>query len=149
MNDWLRRLRGALGMGLTWAGAGALMGGVMEAIANFVPALNAVDMWIPVFAIPGFVGGVLFSVVLGIAGRNRRFDQLSLPLFAAWGAVPGVLLGLISFGMDAYYGTWWSLLRIGLAIGFPAFLGAATATATLAIARRAEVKELPGEVEVE
>ena len=122
-------------MGLTWGGAGALVGGLMEAIANFVPSLNAVDMWIPVFAIPGFVGGMLFSVVLGIAGRNRRFDELSLPLFAVWGAVPGLLFGLLSFGMDAYYGTWWSLLRMALAIGLPAILGAGTATATLAIAR--------------
>ena len=142
MNNWLRRLRGALGMGLIWAGAGALVGGLIEAIANFVPSLNAVDMWIPLFVIPGFIGGMLFSVVLGIAGRNRRFDELSLPLFAAWGAVPGLLFGLSSFGIDAYYGTWWSVLRVALAIGAPALLGAATATGTLAIARKAAMKEL-------
>jgi hypothetical protein len=146
VNNWLRRLRGALGMGLTWAFGGALVGGLVEAIANFVPPLNVVDMWIPVFAIPGFIGGMLFSVVLGIAGRNRRFDELSLPLFAAWGAIPGLLFGCLSFGIDAYYGTWWSALRIALAVGAPALLGAATATATLAIARRAAVLELPGEV---
>ena len=69
-NSWLRRLRGALGMGLTWAGGGVLIGGVMEAVANFFPALNTVDMWIPLFAIPGFIGGMVFSVVLAIAGRN-------------------------------------------------------------------------------
>jgi len=129
-------------MGLTWAGAGALVGGLMEAIANFVPSLNAVDMWIPLFVIPGFVGGVLFSVVLGIAGRNRRFDELSLPRFAAWGAVPGLLFGLFSFGIDGYHGTWWSALRVALAVGAPALLGAATAAATLAIARKAAGKEL-------
>lgn len=145
MNSWLRRLRGALGMGLTWAFAGALVGGVMEAIANFVPSLNAVDMWIPLFAIPGFIGGVVFSGVLGIAGRNRRFDELSLPLFAAWGAVPGLLLGLVSFGIDAWYGTWWSLLRVLLAVVAPALLGAATASATLAIARKSELRALPEE----
>jgi hypothetical protein len=143
MNSWLRRLRGALGMGVTWAFAGGLIGGVMEAIANFVPSLNTVDMWIPLFAIPGFIGGVVFSGVLGIAGRNRRFDELSLPLFAAWGAVPGLLLGMVSFGIDAWYGTWWSLLRVVLAVIAPALLGAATASATLAIARKGELQALP------
>ena len=57
MKKWLRRIRGAVGMGLP----------------------------LPVLAIPGFFGGAFFSTVLGIAGRRHRFDELSLPRFAAWG----------------------------------------------------------------
>jgi len=54
MKRWLRRIRGVSGMGLSWAAGRAL------------------------------VGGALFSTVLGIAGRRRRFDELSLPRCAAW-----------------------------------------------------------------
>lgn len=42
---WLRRIRGAVGMGLTWA-----IG----------------------WAIAGFVAGGIFSIVLGVAARRRR-----------------------------------------------------------------------------
>lgn len=39
--------------------------------------------------------------MLGIAERRRRFDELSLPRFAAWGAVGGVLLSLVPAAMVA------------------------------------------------
>jgi len=42
-----------------------------------------------------FLGGVAFSGVLAIAGRKRRFGELSLPKFAAWGAVGGLVVALI------------------------------------------------------
>jgi hypothetical protein len=87
---------------------------------------------------------MLFSVVLGIAGRNRRFDDAVPPPLCRLGSVPGLLFGLSSFGIDAYYGTWWSVLRVALAIGAPALLGAATATGTLAIARKAAMKRTGG-----
>jgi hypothetical protein len=47
-----------------------------------LPALSAAR---PRMAVPGFVGGVLFSIVLGMAWRHRRLDELSLPRVAAWG----------------------------------------------------------------
>jgi hypothetical protein len=46
-------------------------------------------------AVPGFVGGALFSVVLGIGEHRRRFDELSVRRFAGWGALGGLLLTLI------------------------------------------------------
>lgn len=104
MKDWLRRLRGALGLGVVWAGGGAFIGGMIELVSNLFPGLplHFVDMWIQLLAIPGFLGGVLFSVVLGIAGRHRRFDELSLPGTAAWGAMGGLLLGgvLVALGVS-------------------------------------------------
>ena len=38
---------------------------------------------------------------MGIAGRRRRFQELSLPRFAAWGAVGGLLLTLFPFAIVA------------------------------------------------
>ncbi|MDH4348941.1 MAG: hypothetical protein OEW17_09055, partial [Gemmatimonadota bacterium] len=101
MSQWQRRIRGAVGMGLTWALAWALVGLLIGVTSNLLPGLpwdaffEVFDAPLPALAIPGFVGGALFSMVLGIAGRRRRFAELSLPRFAAWGAVGGLLLSLV------------------------------------------------------
>ena len=54
-------------------------------------------MWVPKLGILGFVSGVVFSVVLWIAAGRRRFGELSLSRLAAWGAVSGLLLGVLPF----------------------------------------------------
>ncbi len=77
MKKWLRRIRGAVGMGLTWAAGWALFGlliGVTSILLPWLPwelFFDVFDAPLPALAIPGFVGGVLFSRVLGIAGRRR------------------------------------------------------------------------------
>jgi hypothetical protein len=88
-------------MGLTWAAAWAVAGVLIGAASNLLPFLpwdaffDVFDAPLPALAIPGFFGGALFSTVLGIAGRSRRFDELSVPRFAAWGALGGLLLSLL------------------------------------------------------
>ena len=86
MKQWLRRLRGAVGMGLIWAAGWALVGVLIGVTSKVLPGLpfwdsffDVFDAPLPALAIPGFVGGVLFAVVLGIAGHRRRFEELSLP----------------------------------------------------------------------
>lgn len=107
MTKWLRRIRGAVGMGVTWAFAWALTGLLIGVTSRIFPGrlwdrvFAVFDAPLPALAIPGFVGGAIFSIVLGIAGRRRRFEQLSLPRFAAWGAVGGLLLSLVPAGMAA------------------------------------------------
>src|SRR5688572_4265753 len=129
MNTWWRRIRAGLGMGLVWAAGGAAVGGLIELIANFVPALNFIDMWIPLFAIPGFVGGMIFSAVIGIAARHRKFEELSLPAFAAWGALGGLLL----VGIAAVVGWGGPFLALPFIL-----MSAGGAAGSLAIARMAE-----------
>jgi len=136
MKRWLRRLRGALGMGLAWALGGALVGGLFELIDNVLPGalpwISRVDMWPQTLAIPGFIGGVVFSVVLGVVGNQRRFGELSLPRFAAWGAAAGVLLGGLAMALGA------PAIFLGIMT-----IGSATAAAgSLALARMAESREL-------
>lgn len=123
-------------MGLIWAIGGAGVGGLMEFIANFVPGLNFIDMWIPLFAIPGFVGGMIFSLVIGIAARHRKFEELSIPAFAAWGALGGVLL----VALAAVIGWGGPFLAIPFIL-----MSAGGAAGSLAIARMAERRaELSG-----
>jgi hypothetical protein len=136
MKRWLRRIRGAVGMGLIWAAGGAGVGGLIELMANVLPGglpmASAVDMWPQTLAIPGFLGGVVFATVLGIAGGRRRFDELSLPQFAAWGAVAGLLLGglAVSIGAPAVF------------MGITTLWSAGAAAGSLALARMAEDREL-------
>jgi len=88
-------------MGLTWAGGWAGAGILIGVASNLTPGLpwdsffEVFDAPLPALAIPGFIGGVLFSIVVGIAGRRRQFEELSLPRFAAWGAAGGLLLSLV------------------------------------------------------
>ena len=116
-------------MGLIWAVGGAGIGGIIEFVANFVPGLNFIDMWIPLFAIPGFVGGMIFSLVIGIAARHRKFEELSIPAFAAWGALGGVLL----VALAAVIGWGGPFLAVPFIL-----MSAGGAAGSLAIARMAE-----------
>jgi len=150
MKKWLRRIRGAIGMGITWGIGWALAGlgiGVASIALPFLPwdvFFRYFDAPLPPLAVPGFFGGLFYSAVLGIAGRNRRFNELSLPRTALWGALGGLLLalfpsflvlvGLASLGRpDA------SLLFLTAVFAAPFMvLGAASSSITLALARKSE-----------
>ncbi len=140
MRPWVRRLRGAIGMGVTWAIAWAIAGvamGIASNILTFLPwdaFFRVFDAPLPALAIPGFISGAIFSVVLGIAGRRRRFDQLSLPWFTALGAVGGLLLGAVAVSGGFPVGT----------LIFTGVLAAGSAAGTLALARGGEQQEVLG-----
>ena len=127
MKKWPERIRGTLGMGLTWAaawlGGGTIVGLVLVG-GGGVLALAQISV---MSTVAGFVGGVIFSAVLGIAEGRRRFDEMSLPRFATWGAVGGLLMSLLIGGG-------------GLPVIMAAFmlLGAGSAAGSLALARRAD-----------
>jgi hypothetical protein len=147
MKKWLRRIRGAVGMGLTWAVGGAVVGFGIEMIYNVWPNPlgSLVDIWPAALAYPAFVGGVVFSTVLGIAGRRRRFDELSLPRFAAWGALGGLLASLFPAAMVALGLATpnISLWQITVGLAGPLTLGSAiAASGSLWLARLAEDPEL-------
>jgi hypothetical protein len=154
MMNWLRRIRGAVGMGLTWAVGWAIAGLMIGVASVLLPGLpwnvffDVFDAPLPALAIPGFFAGVFFSAVLGIAGRRRAIRDLSLPEIAAWGAVGGVLLTLFPFALVAVglasregsdIGTW----QILAAITAPfVLLSAVSASVSLVMARAAMRREL-------
>jgi hypothetical protein len=137
-------------MGLTWAAGWALAGiliGVSSILLPFLPwdaFFKVFDAPLPALAIPGFVGGAIFSIVLGTAGRRRRFDELSLPAFTAWGAVGGLFLSLVpaamvAVGLASLANPDDNLWQITAVIGGPlVVLSAASAAGSLIIARRAQ-----------
>lgn len=146
MRQSLQRIRGAIGVGLTWAAGwapiGAVVGVVLHVVLPGTPiglgavaALNATT-----FAVLGFIGGAIFSTVLRLTEGHRRFDELSLPRFAGWGAVGGILLG----GLTVTAGLWGaSFGPVGAGmVGAATLLGASSAAGSLALARSADDREL-------
>lgn len=115
-------------MGLVWSVAWFAAGmGVL-----FIVGFGAADVPFPLFwALLGFLGGVTFSAILGLAERHRRFDQMSLARFAAWGGSGGLLLAA---GLSAVVGGhMFPLLGAVFAVA-----GAGCAAGSLALARMAE-----------
>ena len=135
MGKWMRRIRGAIGMGFTWGAAWSVAGLVPRWLFGFNP-----DVPFPlVFGVLGFIAGVMFSGLLMLTEGRRGFEQLTLPRFAAWGAVGGFLLSAI-FTRAASLG-WADALAIAPAF---AVASAICASGSLALARRAGMRELRG-----
>jgi len=120
-------------MGLTWGAAWFVAGLVPRWLFGFNP-----DVPFPlVFGVLGFIAGVTFSSLLVLAEGRRNFDQMSLPRFAAWGAVGGLLVSAL-FTRVASLGAG-DVLAVAPAF---ALACAVCATGSLALARRAARREL-------
>ncbi|MFL5606604.1 MAG: hypothetical protein ACJ8AD_09180 [Gemmatimonadaceae bacterium] len=134
MRKWLRRIRGAIGMGFTWGAAWSGAGIVLAVVTRF-----RADAPFPlVFGVLGFIAGVIFSALLALTEGRRRLDQMSLPRFAGWGAMGGLLLSAL-FARAASLG-WGDVLAV---VPTFALACAVCASGSLAMARRAVRRELP------
>lgn len=152
--QWLKRVRGAVGVGLTWAVGWAVAGvsiGIASVLLPWLPwdaFFKVFDAPLPAFAVPGFFAGVFFSIVLGIAGRRKKLHELSVGTFATWGAIGGLLLtafpfALMTVGLADRSGSSvsdWQILTV-ITLPFVA-LSAVSAAASLLLARRAARSEL-------
>ena len=134
MGKWARRIRGAIGMGFTWAVAWGVAGMVPRWLFGF-----NTDVPFPlVFGVLGFIAGVTFSGLLVLFEGRRNFDQLTIPRFAGWGAMSGLLLSAIFARMA-------SLGAADVFVIAPTFVVACAvcASGSLALAKRAKMRELP------
>ena len=139
MKKWGRRIRGAIGMGLAWGAAGFCAGILLARVSSFDVDLPFALLFAPL----GFFAGIIFSGILVVIEGRRGFDRMSLSRFAGWGAVSGLLLsGIIVVGAALRGGNVWGEF---LVFGPPlAMASAVCAAGSLALARRAERRELPG-----
>ena len=121
-------------MGLIWAFAWSAAGAVPRWVFGFNP-----DAPFPIiFGVLGLIAGVTFSVLLVLTERRRTLAQMSLPRFAGWGALGGFILSA-GFARAA------SLSAADVFVIAPTFAlaCAACASGSLALARRADRRELP------
>ena len=133
MGKLLRRIRGALGMGITWAFAWSFVG----LIPRWVLGINT-DAPIPlIFGLLGFVSGITFSALLVVTEGRRKLDEITLPRFALWGAAGGLLLSGVFAKMASLGFTEFLALAPTLGIA-----SAICASGSLALAKRARVQEL-------
>lgn len=129
MTGLMRRLKGALGMSVTWGIGGALLGGAVQFLTAIGGAISA--PWIPLLGLTGAISGFAFSGVLAFAGRNRSFSELSLSRFAMWGAVGGAIVAvpaLVLIGVETVAG-------FAAVMAVSALGSSIAATGTLALAR--------------
>lgn len=129
----LRRLRGMLGMGITWAVGWAIVMFIIGTIIGVVDpdSLDAGEEPWRLAMIVGFVGllsGTAFAAIFAGAERKKSIRDLSVLRSALWGALGGAALPLLTSMNDAV-----------LFNTMP--LGALFAASTVAIARRAALHE--------
>ena len=141
MKKWRRRIRAAIRMGLTWALAWFGVG--MALLLVGLVFGGGADVPFPLlFALLGFLAGTAFSGVLRIVEGRRRLDQMSLPRFVGWGAAGGLLLTGIFVSALALGGDPTPLENLEVLIPVFTLAGAGSAAGVLALARRAENREL-------
>lgn len=118
MKNLFRRLRGALGNALVWAGAWFIAAIPLTALAPLIfpttpnfTYLGALMFLAPTLAVIGFVSGGAFSTYLGIAGRHKGLGELN-PGRIAVGT--GITVGLL---MAAFLSLFVSLRGFPLVFG--------------------------------
>ena len=137
MKKWGRRIRAAIGMGLTWGAAWFGAGILLARVPGFYSDLPFALLFAPL----GFVTGIIFSGILVVIEGRGGFDRTSVPRFAGWGAASGLLLSGIFVVGGALRGasSWGEFLVFGPPL---VMASAVCAAGSLALARRAERREL-------
>ena len=140
MSNWLKRIRGAVGLGLIWGAAwgavGATLGLLFGGLAGFVGAgVN--------YALSGFLAGGAFSVFVAIVEGRRTFDEMSIGRFAVLGGGTMLALQLSVFALWAAVAVLpLNVPQMGVAAAFATVMGAGSAAASLALARQADDRDL-------
>lgn len=132
MNDLVRRLRGALGIGVTWgvlwAAIGLVLGFVVGVVRpDQIDAGEGPGKVAAVLGLVGFLSGLGFSALIAVAERRRTIRELSLGRVALWGLLGAAAIPLLT-GADA---------SVGLITG-P--MGALFATTSVVTARRGTLR---------
>lgn len=140
MKKWLRRIRAAVTMGLLWAVPWAVVAVLIGLVVD--PNESMDEMWWVIGAYPGFLGGVLFSVVLAIAERRRSLSELSIRRFGAWGAAAGLVIGVLPFMLGTPSADLDVARLATVVMGSFTLMSALSAAGSLALARRGGERKL-------
>lgn len=133
--DWKTgSLPGVLVTVLLWAAVwGVIPGGLIEALDNITSSAHGftrqVDMWMQTLALPGVLGGLVYAIVLRLSAPGRRLAGLSAAAAGGWGAVAGLIAGVIvTWGVyPGLSGTWGSA---AVALSYAVVMGAVAGVLT-------------------
>ena len=140
MKGFLRRLRGIIGTGLTWAVGwmgliGLVVFPVLALLGNPVSADFGLYLKnVLIVGVGGFITGTAFGVVLTALEHRKKLQDLSLLRIAIWGGIGGLVLAAING--PAANGSF-----VGPIIVFT-ILGVGSATGSVALAKKAHQKDL-------
>jgi hypothetical protein len=134
MKGFLRRLRGIIGMGLTW-GAGLGVVGSAIGLLGFLTGDGFVTALALTGAFVGFVAGSSFGTILSLTEGGRGLADLSLKRVALWGGLGGALVACAT-NLIGGGGLVWDFV-VTLTV-----LGAGLSSGSVAMAKRAHRKEL-------
>lgn len=145
----LRKLRGAISLGLAWAipwwFAGALLSPYLRTLAHAMPPRSIADAAFDglLTAWYGFLAGVVFSGLLAVVGRRRTFREITPRHMASWGIASAALLmaAPMVYMLANRTDGWRTQDLVYITGGF--LLSAGCAAATLALARRAKERSVP------
>jgi len=137
MKRILRKIRGMIGTGLTWAAAWIGLGAVLGALAGF--PMGSLFRLALSNSVGGFIAGASFALILSVAERRRTLEDLSLRRVALWGAIGGLVVTSIPLAFGAPLAFLMGPLVINGGIG------AALASGSVVMAKRADRRRLdPG-----
>ena len=142
----MRRLRGLLGVGVTWgtlwagigAGIGLLVGMASPEVWGWTNPILDYAIGIGVY---GFFSGVGFGTLLSIGEGRRTLLELSLLKVGVFGVLGAVLIPL-AFGMLGTFAAGTTVVDILEAVLLTGVLGGTFAAESVVIARKAELREM-------
>lgn len=141
MRDVLRRIRGLLGVGVTWGSLWALIGAGIGAVVGVLsPELwaagNPVLDWAVGMGLYGLVSGVGFGKLLSFTERGKALHDLSLKRVAVWGVLGSAAVPLV-FGALGAFPASTTALDVLQAMLVTSVLGGTFASGAVVVARRA------------
>jgi hypothetical protein len=135
METLTRRLRGLLGVGVTWGTLWAGIGAVIGLVVGEPMAVWALGM-----GLYGLVSGVGFGALLSLGEGRKTLLDLRLGRVAVWGVLGSALVPLL-FGAMGTFGVGTTLADVLGAVLTTAVLGGTFAPGSVAIARRAQLRQ--------
>lgn len=101
MRTWLRRLRGALALGVLWGVVWAIAMAITVTIIGFVDPASVDPGEGPLRAamiggVFGVLAGSLFALVFAVAERRRSIADLSVWRAAIWGMIAAAAMPLLT-----------------------------------------------------
>ncbi len=144
MNRLVRRLRGLLGVGVTWGTLWSVIGaGIGLVVGVISPEVwentNPIIEWAVGMGLYGFVSGIGFGSLLSLREGRKTILDISPRRAAIWGVAGAAAVPLL-FGALGTFDAGTTAVEVLGAILVTGVLGGTFAPASIAVARRAEFR---------